>query len=491
MISNQLNRRNPIVSSPRPVPMEVVSSPGLVPMEVVSSPRPVRVSSPKKSKRKRPKSKQKLTNRILSRQKSQSRKRRKLIQTRRIKSRIIISKSTRNKLEKINKFKNSMVVANITSDYYNLLYCLNKSGECINFGRKHASINFFKFNNFTYVVNTKPIGQPSANGFVTEIHYEREGLNSYAVLKSSRKASADNLYYEYLVGIFINYWNQRFPCFVETYGLYVRNNLETTINKEDLHQMKLIPLNAALSSDTIATACEKSSYLSILIQHIHDAKPINIYKKEMNTELVGLLYQVYAPLAYLMREFTHYDLHNNNVLLYPLDEEEYIELIYVYSATKQITLYCNYICKIIDYGRSFINKPETISLYDKLCNEPKCNNEDNKNKCGKSQGFKWFNDNPVWINSRVSNISHDLRLANIFLKLKNRNIIYEDYYGTPALETINDSNIRNVMDMKNELEIWLTTASYLKFQQEMLSKTKKATLTIYLDGSDKPMNYSP
>jgi len=107
--------------------------------------------------------------------------------------------------------------------------------------------------------------------------------------------------------------------------------------------------------------------------------------------------------------------------------EEYIELIYYYSEDKQIRLFTQHICKIIDYGRSYANTPETLGLYDKLCNEPTCNQENSK--CGKKEGFAWLSDKDnlnaknSWMSSQTNNISHDLRLYNIYEEYKNHQAI--------------------------------------------------------------------
>ena len=76
------------------------------------------------------------------------------------------------------------------------------SGACYAFGLLKKRIISF-FNGFTSFEFVKPpivaIGNPSSNGFVKSIHYERKGYTANAVLKSSTKATADNLAYEFVV----------------------------------------------------------------------------------------------------------------------------------------------------------------------------------------------------------------------------------------------------------------------------------------------------
>ena len=101
------------------------------------------------------------------------------------------------------------------------------SGECMALGNKRDEIiDFFQFTDFDYATNITPIGSKSGNGFAKEIKYERgergkrDKYSSYAVLKSSIDETKDNLVYEYEVGMFVNKLCKRFPCFLQTYGLY-------------------------------------------------------------------------------------------------------------------------------------------------------------------------------------------------------------------------------------------------------------------------------
>ena len=88
------------------------------------------------------------------------------------------------------------------------------SGVCIAFGIESKKIKIF-FNHFTkfdYVVPPiKSIGIASANGFIKEINYQHQKYNASAILKSSQNPHADNLYYEYMVGLQVNKWIRSFP----------------------------------------------------------------------------------------------------------------------------------------------------------------------------------------------------------------------------------------------------------------------------------------
>ena len=105
------------------------------------------------------------------------------------------------------------------------------SNVCMGFGEhRQKIINYFdKFTKFNFVDNSsiKMLGTPSVNGFIIEIKYTRHkslvysGYSAYTILKSAREPNSDNLAYEYIVGKFINkHCAARFPCFLQTYGLY-------------------------------------------------------------------------------------------------------------------------------------------------------------------------------------------------------------------------------------------------------------------------------
>ena len=98
------------------------------------------------------------------------------------------------------------------------------SGVCVAFGGRNAKVikRFFKdFIGFDYMDSVSPIGQKSANGFLYSLKYVREAYVAHAVLKSSRRADADNLMYEYGVGLEINkLFYDKYPIFVETYKCY-------------------------------------------------------------------------------------------------------------------------------------------------------------------------------------------------------------------------------------------------------------------------------
>jgi hypothetical protein len=261
--------------------------------------------------------------------------------------------------------------------------------------------------------------------------------------------------------------------------------------------------------------------MCVLVQHIKGAASIGdkILKNPPDfnyiiNDLLYSFYQVYYTLAMVYSNFTHYDLHPNNVILYKPVAGKYIEFHY-HLRTGTVSFKSQYIAKMIDYGRSFINHGTKSSdaYYKKVCAEDKCNNEDeegdedNDEKCGDKSGYGWME--PVqenwnfYISSSLNNRSHDLRLLkDLWTRMpwhdepfkshrmravvKNilGNVRYKDQFGTPPIVGKKDINgkIEDVLDA----ELFIKTAIFMADQKKANddyynSKTKLGDLHVYMD----------
>ena len=410
------------------------------------------------------------------------------------------------------------------------------SGICLAFGKEDAKIKRFfdGFNTFTY---TQPVirrvGAVSANGFVNMLEYNRSNYRSHAILKSSTKTNGDNLYYEFLVGYyFINNQKRKFPCFVETYGLFKYIDVDKWKDMQTENK-NISNLNTYLISldkhdpGNISKSCENSKLMTVLIENIKGAKTVNDMLKDpkfVEFDLIGVLFQVYAPLSHLAREFTHYDLHTSNVLVHcPFNENKYIMFHYHLQNGETITFKSKYIAKIIDYGRSFYtNKPgsqlspndfnySSKKVIEKVCTIAECNK--GNTKCGKNLGYQWLTypskSNNFFISAKTNNISHDLRFLNIvykvFQKLNTKKgpigflvnlfnkIIYSGTYGTQQIETrgykignnYNNKTINNVYDAFDAImESIRIPMEKIRNDEYYKYHTKVGDLHIYFDGKD-------
>lgn len=360
------------------------------------------------------------------------------------------------------------------------------SGECLAFGRESAEIRniFDDFIDFKHLKKVEKVGQPSANGFVLNLHYETMSYKANALLKSSQGTMSDNLFYEYLVGIhFINKVNEVFPCFTETYHLFKHKSIDTKriLKKHSMNvneYMTVLQLNNCDRTITnnieecIDDSCENGENYAILVQYINNPISVDAFMKEhendelFEQQMLCILYQIYYPLSYLKEDFTHYDLHTDNVLLYKLPDGKFVSIQYKNTITGTIiNINTNYIAKIIDYGRCFFSDFGDDNLLSsksilKTVKESIVCKTNGFNKIG----FNFRDRNHTVENHYIScmkkNESHDLRLASIIVKrsrkMKNLfgsdRIIYTGYYGTPENISYDKYHIRNLDDMITHLD---------------------------------------
>ena len=424
--------------------------------------------------------------------------------------------------------------------------CSSDSGSCLTFGKYVKPIKklFKDFILFKYAFPVaRRIGTPSANGFVYEITYETQGIRAHTILKCSLPPEnpgdfIDGLYYEYLVGhLFINECYNRFPCFLETYGVYHMNRAVVmniskikTYNISDLKDQlnRFKPMsNGQMVNETLMRqlrmSCEKQFDTCILIQHISSADSMYSYFKKniKNTdyfcfELPHLLYQVYGPLAILGDTFTHYDLHNENVLLYNIGSEKYIQMNYIFPNETTVSFKTHLICKIIDYGRSYFYTNDTVNsqtIYEKVC-DACIDKTDPENKCGLYNGYTWFDqetplEDSFYIRSSEPNVSHDLRLLNDFKEDPRRtlrdvsskcgiakvfdDLYYKDTYGTPSHPESVPGRIYNITDAEVRLrELVLDPGFRSANDAQYKSCACVGTLDVYMNpSSNKSMGFEP
>ena len=189
----------------------------------------------------------------------------------------------------------------------------------------------------------------------------------------------------------------------------------------------------------------------------------------LNFELLHVLYQIYMPLSTLAKEFTHYDLHMDNVLLYEPIKNSYITYNYHLNSGVTVKFNSKYIAKIIDYGRSYyyedINN-NSKKTYDDICKIKKCDPN-----CGEDVGLSILGPEIPpgsfhYISSQVKNQSADLRL----IKLVQDEILYHSnvqpdintllniikFTGTHGTKQVKKSGlphrINNVKDVCEKIE---------------------------------------
>ena len=369
------------------------------------------------------------------------------------------------------------------------------SNVCIAFGKETKVIREF-FNNFDLKMMAEEptvIGTPSSNGSVELLTFKRDGYVANAILKTSNDPGSDNLAYEALAGIFLNKQKLRFPCFVETYGLYYSTNIL------DMSKYMKIDIN----KPSLIKSCEHPLSIGLMIEYLKNGFTLkefieNLtradYEFFMNNHILYILYQVYAPLSMLSDVFTHYDLHAGNVMLYPVGNGKHIQYNYHYSY-HTVTFNSEYIVKIIDYGRSFFKDDSGYNpkdAYKDLCESQstRCTN------CGHDKGFSWLDPfSHHYISSQKRNMSHDLRLLSVlqyYVETYNKDLIkliysieYVDVYGTPERSSSNNK-IMNVNDARKQMET-LMKKYFFKKNNNYVASNRLGVMHIYSDG--RPMEY--
>jgi hypothetical protein len=214
--------------------------------------------------------------------------------------------------------------------------------------------------------------------------------------------------------------------------------------------------------------------------------------------------------------FTHYDLHDKNILIYKPYKTQYITYIYHLKNNQTIRFKSQYIAKIIDYGRSYFkdSKITSADIYNKICALSEC-----QPKCGDRYGYGTFSSyfGEMFINPAKRNMSHDLRLMHIIssklaynidiikkspttihlLTILNK-VVYEQGivnkddrgYGTKEDTTIGSEYVRNVIDAERELRNSIQTIQLQeKTPAYMDQYTECGKMHIYTNGT--PMKYIP
>ena len=417
------------------------------------------------------------------------------------------------------------------------------AGVCIAFGKENETIKIH-FKGFTYLKYVNEIIETifADNGFLNVFMYENKGYKSNAILKSSTDERADNLFFEYLVGQYVNKLNVMYPCFLETYGMFrYKDETSWELYKNARNWKKFetpekhLLLQKEINDNSFKESCLSSKYLCVLIQHINEAKTLYECLNDIDfikNDLLFILYQIYMPLAMVANTFTHYDLHDENVLLYEPIKGKYIEY-YYHIDNKIIKFKSAYIAKIIDYGRCFFEDDtndnndtnSSANIYIKICNIHECfgeeveeddTNDNNIYNCGIKYGYiNLAPENPPgyfnYKSCSIRNMSNDLELLyDLLYEIKiSKNlhpellellskVIYKkelkNKIGKGTIECTPDSSnyldgkINNVIDAHSELMNLVISKNMQKLNKQFYStKEKIGNMHVYNDG--RPMEF--
>jgi hypothetical protein len=346
---------------------------------------------------------------------------------------------------------------------------------------------FDDFTNLENVIDIKKLGQ-GATGFVRKLLFHKTIKNktytTFAALKLIKvDVLTDSEYYEYLVGLVVNYFAVLFPFFIKTYGVFrfkdvaAYNSLikmtipSNTLNSwlyQNLILIHGITLNS-ISQEDLSYSCLHHTMIALLSEFANNSSSLDSQLDDkffIKYDLFPIIYLLYNTLHILKDRFTHYDLHTDNVLLvqstYPNRMFRYNVFHYdEHGKLSHIDLiYSRFIPKIIDYSRAFfrLNNLSSLDVYKKLCHI--------QQDCCSRSGYGWMrptgDDAKSFIDSTTRNVSHDLKLITIIVNqlissnLANDEIksiydklVFPDSYGIPEnlSSYSNTGKINNVSDM--------------------------------------------
>lgn len=404
------------------------------------------------------------------------------------------------------------------------------------------------------------IGEGSANGFVTRFTYKYKEIEIDGILKSLLDEYADSAIYEYLVGLCVNEFSKQFPFFPKTYALIQYKNRESYNKLEKAHKKpihvnleKMIRNYPSKSVEKLVVdGCKNSDMFGVVTQSVpvygtlekfmislsiyNKRTLINEFNPKMESELttfIGICYILYATLNSLKNSFTHYDLHDENILILKCPEDKYFEYKFHKPDGKTTTIRNRFYPIIIDLGRNWTscqNRNSCLIPSDDIVRKV-CNNDSiAKGRkgaceyyCGDERGYENVPDynrktktfsKPGFdtrYQSLVSrNVSADLRPLEIirdtlkFNRITNypyvkkwrsllESVIYKTRYGTPEVYKSgrNKSITYNVTDAYERLDEIVNMHDFIKKMNHCTKCKKYGTLTIHTDEKKKiPFTFS-
>ena len=376
--------------------------------------------------------------------------------------------------------------------------------DCMIFQIENEKIlNFFNhFRDFQYFTKCAAFNKVNAdniNGDIHKLTFSRNNVNIFTLLKKAKLKEADNLYYEYSAGSYVNTLVNRFPCFVYTYGLYFASS-----KKHNVQELANIQHIKTTDKKIYELSCMGPLRLRVMIQYIESVTLSKFMAAAKNNDpnfactLTQVLFQIYGPLAAVINSFTHYDLHGSNILLYTLPNNKYIDMVYKYNGY-YVTFRTTVIVKIIDYGRAFF--PQAAHIGQKLCETPQCTAV---SPCGADLGFLFVykdkGQNMSYIESYKRNMTHDLRLIREILEHTNerapehaelralcKTVTYETDYGSPEITKAGDARVsHNVPGFVRNLTKLIQSRNFVQRNHAMHQHLpKRGTMVSHMDSTVK------
>lgn len=375
-----------------------------------------------------------------------------IINNKKSKIKIVSKKKQQSKLQTNKKSVNNAIA--ITDKNKKPMQHIHPIDALLDIGNANKIIqqtmnSFFNVNNLSNEIT--PLGSNSTNGFIRKMMYVSANYTIDLIQKNNKKLSSDNLVYEYLTGLCVNHFSKFYPCFIKTYQICayksdddfneILNTKRKSTASKPLGSM-LRPLNTQNIEELIKNSCQTPK-LCLISQYVDFYSSLESQVKHLEKhKLLIILYLIYSCLSSFADQFTHYDLHAENVQLVriPAFEKSGKQIprcvvIKMHLKNGQVVSFkTRYLPVIIDYGRSFVNCSgihsskllQTVCKYDKT--NKRIQDRVCRERCGDLHGYwspkynyakhKFYptNEDNYFIDPTRRNISYDLHLLNI-LKL--------------------------------------------------------------------------
>lgn len=221
----------------------------------------------------------------------------------------------------------------------------------------------------------KKINENNSNGVLLHISsnvslYGNKNINIInskkidILLKLQKEKSTDNLFIEYLNGLYVNKLKKYFPNVIYSIGLYeISDKTYKEYLKDNINLTKINKINDILNTHKYLNCDNTNNHYFFGVEYIDNTIPLSrwlnkfkLLKEENNIDdneydIFTIIYQLCFFIDAIGDTFVHNDLHLNNILLYEVNNR--IKLSYHKPNGEIIILYVKYIPIIIDYGRAY------------------------------------------------------------------------------------------------------------------------------------------
>jgi len=207
-----------------------------------------------------------------------------------------------------------------------------------------------------YITQLQQIGPESVEGYAMTADIKQKGKNLF-VVKSPRTItpqSRQNTIHEYFIGAFgTNQLRSYIPNFVYSLGVFQCS--PPYLDNASFSEQSLEDKNIAVTYCQNNDSSNQTNYL--MFENVVDSVSFKDFIRNGCTleQYLNILTQLMFSLdvAYRIVDFTHYDLHTDNVLIRELPNEIYIP--YPMNDTGHVIyVKTKYVATIIDMGRSHI-----------------------------------------------------------------------------------------------------------------------------------------